>query len=75
MLARRPLAALAAMAVLSALPLAALLVVAFPAVLPGLAAGGLAVAALPRLRRWRGPARLRVPRLDLEVSVARLADE
>jgi hypothetical protein len=74
-LSERPLASLAALAVLSALPLAALLAVAFPGVALGLGAGVVAVAALRRLRRWRGPARLRVPRLDLEVSVARVVDE
>ena len=74
-LSERPLPSLAALAVLSALPLAALLAVAFPGVALGLVAGGVAVAAMRRLRRWRGPVRLRVPRLDLEVSVARVADE
>ncbi len=78
-LSERRLASLAVLAVLSALPLAALLAVAFPGVALGLGAGVVAVAAMGRLRRrlrrWRGPARLRVPRLDLEVSVARVVDE
>ena len=75
MLSERPLASLAVLAVLAALPLAALLAVAFPGVALGLGAGVVAVAAFRRLRRWQGSARLRVPRLDLEVSVARVVDE
>lgn len=75
-LSERPLASLAVLAVLSVLPLAALLALAFPGVALGLGAGGLvAVASMRRVRRWRGPVRLRVPRLDLEVSVARVVDE
>jgi len=74
-LSNDPAASLAVLAALAALPLAVLLAVAYPGVALGLGAGVVAVAGMRRLRRWQGPARLRVPRLDLEVSVARVVDE